>query len=146
MGANQNNPSLPSQQLSEQPDQATFNAYFSDVFLAKLPGGVTFGSDAENRANAVKTSVFNFTAGDSFCTSFDVIKSIPEHSWANAIYDTNAKSYPIPVYPQQALATGNTIGCESLLIGQNESIPVGNYEYKAYVNNILVIVLPFEVR
>ncbi len=138
--ANQSSPAATT--LSEQPNQAVFNEYFSDVSLMKLPAGA-----AVSPASVIKTSIFNFSAGDKFCVSFDALKAIPVSSYAEAIYNTNSKTYAIKRQNGHvALQAGGNMGCEDLLIGPNSYIQSGNYEYKLYVNNILTAVLPFRVQ
>lgn len=129
--------------LSEQPDQAVFNEYFSDVYLEKLPAGTSFSPGA-----TVKTSIFNLSTGDKFCISVDALKKISSSMFGEAVYDPNAKSYVIPKRATggPGFQAGNNLGCEELLIGQNQYLRAGNYEYKLYVNNILAAVLPFQVQ
>jgi hypothetical protein len=128
--------------LSEQPNQAVFNEYFSDVYLMKAPAGATLSPTLVTRAN-----VFNFSAGDKFCVSFDALKAIPASSYAEAIYNTNFKTYAIQRQNGHvALQAGGNMGCEDLLIGPSSYIQAGNYEYKLYINNILATVLPFQVK
>ncbi|MDD5290482.1 MAG: hypothetical protein PHT40_04845 [Patescibacteria group bacterium] len=121
--------------LSEQPNQAKFNEYFTNAFIAKLPVGAEF-----NPRKIIKTNVL--AAGEQFCTSMDMKKQIPASTLSSAIYDVNAKQDTQSrggAFPQ-ALGPGNSIGCEPL------SVPAGKYEYKIYLNDDLVINLPFEVK
>jgi hypothetical protein len=128
-------PTTPTAQtLSEQPNQAKFNEYFTSVNLAKFPKGQKFNPFA-----VVPTSVFSL-ATDQLCTSLSIIKTIPSGSFAYAIYDTVNKDYIMPkgIFPHE-LKSGGSIGCSDL----TES--VGKYEYKIYVDDVLAIVLPFTV-
>lgn len=121
--------------LSEQPDQATYNEYFTAAYLAKLPAGAEF-----NPGKIVKTKIF--TAGEQFCTSMDMKKQIPANTLSTAIYDVSEKKDAQPrmgTFPQ-ALGPGNSVGCEPM------TETVGKYEYKIYINDVLAIVLPFEVK
>ena len=88
----------------------------------------------------VTTAVFS-TSVDQFCTSFNIKKTILKGSLAYAVYDTVNKNYinPKAVFPMEIKA-GGSVGCGTL------SQPVGKYEYKVYVDNVLAIVLPFEIR
>ena len=129
--------------LSENPDQAVFNQYLTKISLNKLPPGATLSGPA----SATESSVFNFSAGDKFCTGLSVIKEIPQNSYADAVYDTNTKSDVIQRRTSpRTPAIGNNVGCTDLLIGPNKPLPAGKYEYKAYINGVLVGVLPFEVQ
>lgn len=129
--------------LSENPDQAVFNQYLTKISLNKLPPGAALsGPDS-----APESSVFNFSAGDQFCTGLNVIKEIPQNSYADAVYDTNTKSFVIPRHTlPRAAVIGNNMGCGDLLIGPNKPLPAGKYEYKVYISGVLVAVLPFEVQ
>jgi len=121
--------------LSEQPNQGKFNEYFTAIYLAKLPAGAEF-----DPTKIIKTKAF--TSGEQFCVNFDMKKQIPANTLSNAVYDVNAKQDIQPrmgAFPK-ALGPGNSIGCEPL------AQPTGKYEYKIYINNVLVSVLPFEIK
>lgn len=126
--ANNNEP------LSEQPDKAKFSEYLTSAALAKLPAGVEFSPFA-----IIKTKVFS--AGEKFCTSLEIKKTIPAGSIATAVYDVNAKDdvRPKSSFPQ-TVKTGGSVGCEDL------QQPVGRYEYKIYLDDVLAAILPFEVK
>jgi len=127
--------------LSEQPDQSKFGEYFTNIFIAKLPAGAEFDPQA-----IIKTKVFS--AGEQFCTSMDMKKQIPANTLSSAVYDVNARqdvsprgaAFPQALGPNSGESMGNSIGCAPL--EQN----VGKYEYKIYINESLVAVLPFEVK
>jgi len=121
--------------LSEQPNQAKFDEFFTAVWLAKLPVGAKF-----DPAKIKKTTAFS--VGEQFCTSFNMKKQIPADTLTSAVYDTVAKKdvQPRGVAFPQALGPGNSIGCESLAQG------VGQYEFKMYLGDVLVSVIPFEVK
>ena len=123
--------------LSEQPDINTYNEYFSEFYLGKLPAGQSAGP------LNIPTRTSDFTSSDQFCTIFTVKKEIPAGKLANAVYDVNAKKnfndkapYPMPM----GLQTGNFMGSGQL------AYPVGKYEYKIYIDDKLAVVLPFEVK
>ena len=121
-------------QLSEQPDSARFKEYFTDLYLAKLPLGEQVGP-----SNTTKTTVF--TSQDQFCTVGMLIKDIPAGSLASAVYDTVAKKdiQPKAAFPME-LNKGGFAGAAPL------NYPPGKYEYKVYIDDVLVAVLPFEVK
>lgn len=123
------------EQLSEQPDLAKFNEYLKKAELGKLPPGVQVGPPNF----PILTKVF--TAEDQFCSNLEIIKTIPASQIATAVYDVKAKIdiKPKSVFPME-LKAGGTSGCEPLVY------PAGKYEYKIYLEDILVAVLPFEVR
>lgn len=135
-----NEASVPSK-LSEQPNKAKFDEYFTKAYLAKLPAGSEF-----DPWKIIETKTF--TAGEKFCTSLTMKKQIPANTLSTAVYDVNAKlnieprggTFPQALGPAPGESAGPTIGCESL------TQSVGEYEYKIYLNDIVVIVLPFEVR
>lgn len=127
--------------LSEQPNKEKFNEYFTEAYLAKLP------ADSEFKPfEIIKTKTFTF--GEQFCSSLTMKKQIPANTLSTAIYDVNAKidaqprggKFPQALGPLPGGSAGPTIGCEPLIQS------AGKYEYKVYLNDILVIVLPFEVK
>jgi hypothetical protein len=129
-------PAAPVVPLSEQPNQAKYAEYFSDIYLGSMPTGTTIGTDGF----PTKTNVF-VKGKDFFCTMMTLIKTIPAGSIGNAIYDTGTKKdyQPKTVFPME-LKAGGTGGCQGL------SEPVGQYEDKVYVDNVLAAVLPFSVK
>lgn len=123
------------EQLSEQPDKAKYDEYFTEFYLGKLP----LGTDANPSNLPIKTTVF--TSEDQFCSVWTQKKDIPAGSLSSAIYDTVAKkdietktAFPI------AINAGGHMGSEPL------TYPAGKYESKVYIDDVLVIVIPFEVR
>ncbi|MCX6751546.1 MAG: hypothetical protein NT161_02130 [Candidatus Nomurabacteria bacterium] len=121
--------------LSEQPDRIKFSEYFTGISLDKLPAGAKF-----EPFKIVRTNIFSL--GEQFCISMDMKKQIPANTLSSVVYDVNAKQDTQTkggAFPQ-ALGPGNSIGCENL------SQPIGKYENKIYLNNVLVSVLPFEVK
>ncbi len=124
----------PASDLSEQPDLDKFNEYFTNAWIGKLPEGTEF-----NPASVEQTQAFITT--DQFCTSLDIKKTIAEGSLAVATYDINTQEYVEPkgVFPME-LKQGNTLGCEPFAFG------VGKYESKIYIDDVLAIVLPFEIK
>ena len=122
-------------QLSEQPDKAKYDEYFTEFYLGKLPKG----TDANPSNVPVKTTVF--TSEDQFCTVWTQKKDIPAGSFSGAVYDTVAKKdfEPKTAFPM-AVNAGGHMGSQPL------TYPPGKYEYKLYIDDLLVAVLPFEVR
>ena len=122
-------------QLSEQPNKAKYDEYFTEFYLGKLPKG----TDANPSNIPVKTTVF--TSEDQFCSVWTQKKDIPAGSISGAIYDTVAKKdfEPKTAFPM-AINAGGHMGSQPL------TYPPGKYEYKIYINDVLVIVIPFEVR
>lgn len=118
----------PSATLSEQPDQATFQKYFSEMGLGKMPTNGKFPQDLQRNATV-------FTTGDQICLYGNIIL---ECQLRNTVYDVGAKKViqegglPKPM-------TGGFAGWEPL------TIPAGKYEYKVYITDVLVAVFPFEV-
>ena len=124
------------EQLSEQPDKAKYNEYFTEFYLGKLP----LGTDANPSNVPIKTAVF-IASEDQFCTVWTQKKDIPAGSFSGAIYDTVAKKdfQPKTAFPM-ALNAGGHMGSEPL------TYPLGKYENKVYIDDVLVVVIPFEVR
>jgi hypothetical protein len=122
-------------QLSEQPDKAKYEEYFKDFYIGKLPPG-----EQANPFNIPeKTTVF--TSQDQFCTVGELKKTIPSGSLAIAIYDRAAGQdlNPKAVFPVE-LKSGGFMGNQPL------DFPTGKYEYKLYVDDVLAINIPFEVK
>jgi len=119
----------PSATLSDQPDQATFRKYFSDMGLGRLPAGGQLPTDLQK-------NVTTFAAGDQISLYGDIIE---ECQLRTATYDVQAKKIikegglPKPM-------KGGFAGAEPL------DIPSGKYEFKVYVGSVLVAIFPFEVR
>ncbi len=130
------------QSLSEQPDRAKFNEYFSDLYLAEVPTG----KPVEGQPPVInKKTVFNF--GESICIGGGVKKTVPASSYAEAVYDVASKTFTIQKRASdRPLAIGGFLGCEDLFVGQNQSLPRKTYEFKIYLDGILAAVLPFEVK
>ena len=126
--------SLVPENLSEQSNISKFNEYFSEAYLAKLPSGVKF-----DPSKIIKTT--SFLASDQMCISLTIKKNIPVGNIATAVYDAVSKQYvqSKTTFPQE-LKQGGSVGC------QNINYASGKYEYKIYVGDILVSVLPFEVK
>lgn len=116
--------------LSEQPDMAAFQKYFKELGLGKVPPGV------KDLPTELQKNATVFAAGDQICLYGEIIL---ECQIRNTVYDVatgkivNEGGLPRPM-------TGGFAGWEPL------SIPVGKYEYKVYVEDVLVAVFPFEVR
>jgi hypothetical protein len=115
--------------LSEQPDKATYQKYFSDMGLGKLPAGGQLPLDLQQNANV-------FTQGDQIGVFLSVIQEVQVRT---AIYDTEAKKVVKEGGFPKSLTPSNYAGAEPL------TIPAGKYEYKVYAGDVLVAVLPFEV-
>lgn len=124
--------------LSEQPNKAKFDEYLGNVYLGKLALGMQVGGPGPN--SPVKTAMFN-KATDQFCTNMDIKKAIPANSIGSATYDVASKTDIIPksTFPME-LKQGGSSGCQGV------DVPPGKYEYKMYIDNVLVAVLPFEVQ
>jgi hypothetical protein len=115
--------------LSEQPDKATFQKYFSEMNFGRVP------VDAKSPADFEK-NVAVFSAGDQIALFFTSTQEVLVR-WT--IYDVQAKKvikeggFPKPL-------KGSFGGWDPL------DIPAGKYEYKVYVGDVLVAIFPFEVR
>jgi len=120
--------------LFERPNTEKFNEYFKEVYLAKLPAGAEF-----DPFGIIKTTTF--TAGEKFCQSLSMKKDIPANSIGSEVYNitTGQIVQPKSTFPQ-ALQQGGSVGCEDL------QYSVGKYEMKLYIDDILVAILPFEIK
>lgn len=135
------------EQLSEQPNKAKYDEYFSDFYLGKLPRGTQFGPGLGGKwfnpdNMPVKTAVF-IASEDEFCLVGTVIKGIPSGSFYIVVYDTVAKKDSIPktTFLPVDLNAGDFGNADDPII-----FPTGEYEFKLYIDDALVVVIPFEVR
>ena len=134
------------EQLSEQPDKAKYDEYFTDFYLGKLPRGQQFGPylggkqfDPDNMP--VKTAVF-IASEDEFCGVATLKKDIPLGSFYISIYDAGAKKDAVTkALFSQGLNAGDFGWADDPI-----NFPPGKYEYKLYIDDVLVVVIPFEVR
>jgi hypothetical protein len=126
----------PGNSLSELPNKAKYDEYFSDIYLGKMDIGKVIGTDGF----PTKTSTFT-KAVDQFCSMMTLKKTISAGHIGNAFYDVVAKRdiQPKSIFPME-LAAGGSGGCNSL------NLPTGKYEDKIYIDDVLVAVLPFEVK
>jgi hypothetical protein len=120
--------------VSEEPNETKFAEYLTKVWLGKIPAGQQF-----DPSKIVKTK--SFITSDQFCTSLDIKKDINAGQLSTAFYDRVNNDYiqPKSAFPQQ-LKTGGTTGCMGI------TFPAGKYEEKIYIDDVLVAVLPFEIR
>lgn len=115
--------------LSEQPDKATFQQYFTEMYFGKIPAGATDPTGFQKNASV-------FSSGDQIALFFN---STQEVLVGERIYDV------------QAMKVVKEGGFPKPLKGSNGGwapldVPTGKYEYKVYANNVLVAIFPFEVR
>lgn len=76
----------PPSQLSEQPDEAAFREYFSDIGLGKLPAGAEFPEGVQQNITVLTTS-------DEICMYGTVTQEV---LLSVAVYDTVAKEFTQP--------------------------------------------------
>ncbi|MFC1789550.1 hypothetical protein ACFLYY_01080 [Patescibacteria group bacterium] len=121
--------------LSEEIDQSKQAEYLEEeAYLAKLPIGAEM-----NSLNAVETGVFGLNG--QICIGFTLKKDVAPEMLATTLYDVSGKveARVKSVYPS-GLESGKRFGCEELRLS------VGNYEYKVYIEDSLVKIIPFEVK
>jgi hypothetical protein len=120
-------------EFSEKPDQAMFKEYFSVLRLGKVTEWLKEGPPKFQETNI-------FKLGEQICLDATVLKDVkPE----GEIYNPYEE---VVVVPRMAggpgLKKGGNIGCSSM---PAELSAGKKYEYKVYIGNTLVAVLPFEV-
>lgn len=120
----------PDATLSEQPDTATFQKYFSAMGLGKCPADAKSPQDIER-------NVTTFTAGDYWTLYGTVIQEVRISAKYYDVATKQSGDVPAPPTPLQVggFASSSTL-----------TLPVGKYECKVYVGDVLVAVFPFEVR
>ncbi len=124
------------QLLSEQPNGKIFREYFKKISLAKLPY-----VEKPNISDLTPTDTFDAST-DLLCLTSEMKKNLPNQRLSYAIYDKDAREYKIEKEPFRGdlLIDRNNFNCEILTYYR-----AGNYEYKLYVDDKLVAVLPFMV-
>lgn len=112
---------LPAAPLSEQPDDAAFKTWFDNAYTTKmLPTGV-------------------FKVGEKVSIYIDIRKEIPAS--AVSVWDVGKQNYYISKYTvPYSQRPGISVSFGSL------SPAAGRYEFKYWIGDALVAVLPFEVR
>jgi len=134
------------EQLSEQPDKAKYDEYFTDFYLGKLPKGTQFGpylggTQFDQNNMPVKTAVF-IASEDEFCGVGTLKKDIPQGNLYISVYDAEAKKDAITKAPfPQGLNAGDFGWADDPI-----NFPAGKYEYKLYIDDVLAVVIPFEVH
>jgi len=116
--------------LSELPDKATFQRYFSEMGLGKCP------ADAKGPQD-IQRNVTTFTAGDYFTLYGTVIQEVQVSA---QYYDVVTKQSADAGAPPTALKVGGFASSSTL------NLSSGKYEYKIYVDDVLAAAFPFEVR
>jgi len=118
----------PAATLSEQPDKATFQKYFSDMNFGRVPAGATSPAD-------FKQNVTVFSSGDQIALFFNSTQEVLVQ-WK--IYDVQAKKViKEGGFPKPLKGSSGEWG--------PLDIPAGKYEHKVYVGDVLVAIFPFEV-
>ena len=121
------------QKLSEQPDEAVYKEYFSELGLGKLPPGGSLPADLKKGDN-----VFISNGLDQLVIYGTLLK---DAKLSNAIYDTKSKKN-IKEKSEFAIIMkkGGFAGSEPV------NLPAGLYEYKIWVGDKLAGVFSFEVK
>jgi hypothetical protein len=120
----------PSSTLSEQPDLAAYQRYFSDLGIGKML------NDGKNPPQDLQKNVSVFNRGDQFCVYGNaLIECQIDFMIVNVDTVKTIRYEPFP-----KLVINGFASWESL------EYPVGHYEYKVYVQSVLVGIFPFEVR
>ncbi len=123
---------------SEQSNQAKFAEFFTSFNLAKLAVGKHISPP-----NDLPVNTTTFSSNDQLCENMIVKKLIPSGSLSSAVYGVSTKQDAVPktVFPNElGPGPGTSSGCGTLGVG------VGKYEYKAYIDDVLVVDQPFEVK
>jgi hypothetical protein len=114
--------------LSEQPDKATFQKYFSEMGFGRM------APDAKSPQD-IQRNMTTFTAGDQLTLYGTVIQEVQ----VSAQYYSVATKQSV-----DALASLTLLKVGGFASSSNRTLPVGKYECKVYVANVLVAVFPFE--
>jgi cytoskeletal protein RodZ len=136
--ANTNITAQSAQTTSEQPNKTKFNEYFTSLTLGKLAIGRQVGPP-----NDIPTDTTEFDkTTDQFCVNMVTKKAVPLGSYVESTYTVSTKqsNNPTKTASPRELSQGGSIGCETL------DLAAGKYEYKAYINDILVVDLAYTVK
>ena len=121
--------SSPLATLSEQPDEATFQKYFSEMGFGRM------APDAKSPQD-IQRNVTTFTAGDLLTLYGTVIQEVQ----VSAQYYSVATKQSV-----DALTSPMPLRFGGFASSSNPGLPVGKYECKVYGDDVLVAVFPFEV-
>ena len=130
--------STPTVTTSEQPNKTKYNEFFASYDLAKLPAGQHISPP-----NSMPTNTTTFGSTDQLCSIMKVLKLIPSGSLSTAIYSVSTKqnAAPVSVFPGElGPGPGTSSGCGPL------GVSSGKYEYKVYIDNVLIVDTPFTVQ
>jgi len=120
-------------EFSEKPDKAMFKEYFTRLRLGTVTEWPKEGPPPFQETNL-------FKLGDQFCTDATVLKDV---SLQGEIYDPYEEAVVMPrMSGGPSFKQGGNIGCSSL---PSELSAGKKYEYKIYIGDTLVAVLPFKV-
>ncbi len=119
----------PPRLLSEQPDRATFQKYFSEMGIGRLPAGGKLPFDLQRNVTV-------FASGDDLQLFGTVLQAV----------DVSARYFNVDT--RQVSDWGRTIRLTpgGFAGGGALGVPPGRYELKVYVGDALVGVFPLEVR
>ena len=121
------------QKLSEQPDEAAFKDYFSELGLGKLPSGGSLPPDLKKKDN-----VFISDGLDQLVIYGTLLK---DAKLSSAVYDTKSKKNIREKTEFAAvMKKGGFAGSEPV------NLYPGLFEYKIWAADKLVGVFPFEVK
>lgn len=127
--------STPQVTTSERPNKTKFNEFFTAFSMAKLAAGQSIAPP-----DVVPVNTNTFYATDQLCANMTIKKAIAANSLSTAFYDVVSKqNVHSQVSFPQALPTGGTSGCSPM------DLMAGKYEYKVYIDNVLVVDTPFTV-
>lgn len=118
-------------ELSEQPDKELFNKYFSDIGLS----GVCFlGGNIDTEKNI-----------STFLPHYEVFvhagfKNKKDFTFRTAVFNLEANDFV-----KKGAVTISSEGADGFSIMDGLLLRPGSYEYRIYVEETLVAVLPFEV-
>jgi hypothetical protein len=121
---------VPSSTLSEQPDKAAFQKYFSEMGLGNTP------ADAKGPQD-IQRNVTTFTAVDYITLYGTVIQEVQISAKYYNVATKQSVDAPAPPTP---LKVGGFASSSTL------NLSPGKYEYKVFVGDVLVGIFPFEVR
>jgi len=128
--SSQTSAATPEPTLSEQPDEAIFSKYFSDMGLGLLPKGGQMPFDLQKNVTV-------FSPDDNIQLYGTVIREV----------QITVKCYGVPIKREFGIGSPpSPIEPGDFGSGVPSGLPAGDYELRVHVGDVLVAVLPFEIR
>jgi hypothetical protein len=122
--------------ISIKTDDAKLSQYIGSLYLGKLPAGTTVLPPAGTVERATV-----FAPGKSICIVTDFKATVPKGAYAEAIYDLGAQK----IVGDKAVNGGLALS-GSIRKCNQYGLPVGQYAFEVYINDVLAGAFPFQIE